>query len=234
MDDPRLVAKLRSHFLIGPPTPGSTHQGYNLAEPDVEDTSMGQAKKIRSILNDKRNGTFIECGALDGEIRSNTLYFERYLDWNGLLIEADPLNFAQMMEKNRKAWLSPTCLSIKSYPEIVSFEQNQNMGKISDNAAGIQIPGHVDVQCFPLYTYMLALNLTHVDYFSLDVEGNELDVLETIPFDKVNIETLSVEFVHVARGQDALKDFMSSKGYKIHSKVTHPNWLANDFIFVKA
>ena len=29
--------------------------------------------------------------------------------------------------------------------------------------------------------------ITSVDYFSLDVEGNELQILETIPFDKVNI-----------------------------------------------
>jgi hypothetical protein len=26
-----------------------------------------------------------------------------------------------------------------------------------------------------------------VDYFSLDVEGNELQILKTLPFDKINI-----------------------------------------------
>ena len=26
---------------------------------------------------------------------------------------------------------------------------------------------------------------------------------------------------------------MLSKGYALHSNVTHPKWLANDFIFVK-
>ena len=41
------------------------------------------------------------------------------------------------------------------------------------------------VPCFPLETMLLALNQTHVDYFSLDVEGFELEVLQTIPFDKV-------------------------------------------------
>lgn len=46
---------------------------------------------------------------------------------------------------------------------------------------------NVNVQCFPLYTYLLALNVTVIDYFSLDVEGSELNVLKTIPFDKIDI-----------------------------------------------
>ncbi len=41
------------------------------------------------------------------------------------------------------------------------------------------------VLCIPLYTYLLALGVTTVDYFSLDVEGSDFDVLRTIPFDKV-------------------------------------------------
>lgn len=45
----------------------------------------------------------------------------------------------------------------------------------------------VNVQCFPFYTYLLALNITVIDYFSLDVEGSELNVLKTIPFDKIDI-----------------------------------------------
>lgn len=53
---------------------------------------------------------------------------------------------------------------------------------------------YVDVQCFPLYSYLLALNVTVVDYFSLDVEGSELNVLKTIPFDKIDIKVSSVYF----------------------------------------
>ncbi len=40
----------------------------------------------------QKNGFFIEVGALDGETRSNTLILERKFGWNGVLIEADPMN----------------------------------------------------------------------------------------------------------------------------------------------
>ena len=48
--------------------------------------------------------------------------------------------------------------------------------------------GLISAQCFPLYSILLALNQTTVDYFSLDIEGSELDVLRTIPWDKVDIK----------------------------------------------
>ena len=47
--------------------------------------------------------------------------------------------------------------------------------------------GFQTAQCFPLYSFMLALNLTTIDYFSLDVEGVEFKVLVNIPWHKVNI-----------------------------------------------
>ncbi len=46
----------------------------------------------------------------------------------------------------------------------------------------------ISVQCFPLYSLLLAINQTTVDYFSLDIEGHEKRVLETIPWDRVDIK----------------------------------------------
>lgn len=70
----------------------------------------------------------------------------------------------------------------------MNFKQEFNTGKISDNPVGYKEEGFIDVQCFPLYTYLLALKVKTVDYFSLDVEGNELEVLKTIPWDLVDIK----------------------------------------------
>lgn len=55
----------------------------------------------------------------------------------------------------------------------------------------------VNVQCFPFYTYLLALNITKIDYFSLDVEGSELNVLKTIPFDKIDIRVSLVIILYL-------------------------------------
>lgn len=77
------------------------------------------SSKNKTILCLQKNGFFVECGAYDGEMRSNTLVLERKLGWNGLLVEADPINFSKMLLKNRKAYLTPTCLGIEPYPTVV-------------------------------------------------------------------------------------------------------------------
>ncbi|KAK8728992.1 hypothetical protein OTU49_017468 [Cherax quadricarinatus] len=226
-NDPRLIKRIRAQYLHPP-----SELPYNLAS-NNDDPSMGQSKEIRHILGQQKNGFFVECGALDGETRSNTLVFEKKFGWQGVLIEGDPKNFNLVLKKNRKAWAVSACLSTHPYPNTVMFKQDFNIGKISSLKTGHDHQGYAEVQCLPLYSILLALNRTTVDYFSLDVEGSELAVLRTIPWEKVDIKTLSVEFIHGVEGKDVLRKYMLSQGYRIYSEVTHPGWLANDFIFIK-
>ena len=52
------------------------------------------------------------------------------------------------------------------------------------------------VQCFPLYSVLVALGNPKIDYFSLDIEGAELVVLQTVPWNKVNMTLIEVEVNH--------------------------------------
>jgi len=177
-DDPCILNIIRNHFLYPP-----SKEPLNLENPQDENPSMGQAQSVLTILENKRKGFFVECGALDGEIRSNTLFMEQNLDWEGILIEGDPQNFKSVLTKHRRAWSVPACLSPSPYPKTVKFNQNFNQGRISES----QIEG-VQVQCLPFYSILAALNRTEVDYFSLDIEGDELAVLKTIPWHSVHIQ----------------------------------------------
>ena len=68
----------------------------------------------------QRDGFFIESGALDGETRSNSLFFERFRGWTGLLIEAGPINYQQILNKHRNAYTVPICIGVTDYPEQVN------------------------------------------------------------------------------------------------------------------
>ena len=47
---------------------------------------------------------------------------------------------------------------------------------------------HIKALCLPLISIINAIGNPIVDYFSLDIEGLELDVLKSIPWDQVNIK----------------------------------------------
>ncbi len=122
---------------------------------------------------------------------------------------------------------------------------------------GPEKPGSIKAQCLPLFSLLLALNVTSLDYFSLDVEGNELDVLRTIPFDSVHIkvgqrsepyqvnmyhtakflllftQVLSVEYIHNVEGREGVRKYMRGQGFTVFGEVTDPvhGW-ANDWIFI--
>jgi hypothetical protein len=89
----------------------------------------------------------------------------------------------------------------------------------------------VKVQCLPLYSIMLALNRTNVDFVSLDIEGAEESVLDTLPWDKVNIEMFCIEYDKWNGGEIVLRNYMESKGYE--HLMSMSAYRARDIIFRK-
>merc|ERR1719369_995733 len=90
----------------------------------------------------------------------------------------------------------------------------------------------VEVPCFPLYTMMLATNMTEVDFMILDTQGTEFGILKSIPWDKVNIKKLCVE-KDLGDDEDndrKLSDFMISKNYKMEDMYKDYIFTRNDFI----
>ena len=163
------------------------------------------------MLSQKRNGFFVECGAVDGVFLSNTLFFELQRSWTGLLIEPNPKYFQQILHTNRNAYASKSCLSTGNSTQEVTFQPLETWGGV----VGEMTDPHVDMlhklpfykttnnitaQCFTLYSLLLAIGQTEVDYFSLDVEGPELKILQTIPFDKVKIDMISIEYSVMSHG----------------------------------
>ena len=119
----------------------------------------------------------------------------------------------------------------------MEFKESQmGGGKLLMEQHSVKVPVR-QVYCFSLFSMLLALNQTHIDYFSLDVEGLELEILKTIPFDKIDISVLTVEYIHGEGGQEAYIDFMESKGYYKHSVLTKfkPEiyFGCHDIVFVK-
>jgi len=53
------------------------------------------------------------------------------------------------------------------------------------------------IKCFPLFTILLALNRTHIDLLSLGCQGQELEILQTLPWDVVSVDVISIHLFHL-------------------------------------
>ena len=62
----------------------------------------------------QENGFYVECGAYNGETFSNSLFFEKYRNWSGVLIEPHPDSYKVLRSKHRKAFSINACLSRNS------------------------------------------------------------------------------------------------------------------------
>ncbi|KAG7156876.1 Star-like 16 [Homarus americanus] len=206
-DDPALVTYVR-HLMKPPST-----LPYNLTHPEKQHFSQYRQTQHAdaTYFHGKREGFFVEVGAVDGETFSNSLYLERNLGWSGLLIEVFQITYKALLQKHRKAYSINAALSFKNCSTEVGFVKRG--GKLAMISRTFSDRGE-RIQAIPLYTMLLALNTTVIDFFSLDIEGGEMKVLMTIPWDKVKVGVLVVESNIIPEGRKFLVDYMTSKGYK--------------------
>ena len=187
------------NFMLTPPAPANVPYPTEGLDRDFY-SQIGQDKRMDQILQQKRNGFFIEVGAYDGVAYSNSLFFEQSRGWTGLLIEANPRAYRELLAKDRKAYSTPACLAINKNVLIgATFFASGMDGAINEGVASssakqedvYQYP--VKANCFPLNVMLDAIGVSHVDMFSLDVEGHELAVLKTIDWSRITISLLTVE-----------------------------------------
>ena len=78
-------------------------------------------------------------------------------------------------------------------------------------------PDTITLQCVPLYSLLLSLGNPTVNWFILDIEGAEYQVLQTIPWHLVDIEMISVETdlagLIMPGSRQEIIDYMKEKGY---------------------
>jgi hypothetical protein len=182
-------------------------------------SQIGQDYWVHSVLGDKEDGFFVELGACDGLLYSNTLFFERKLGWNGLCIEPNDEYFAKL-QANRSCHISN---------ELISSAEGMEVDFLLCNAtSGIVDPDHVapffkgDARVRKTTTTLAAVldavkAPSTIDYLSLDVEGQEYPILSTFPFERYTFRCITVEHnePHVGSGpRNAIRALLESKGYR--------------------
>lgn len=180
------------------------------------------------------NGIYFEMGAMNGIEYSNTYFFEKYLNWSGILVEPHPFNFKNLQknrpnnilfnnlvsnEKEKQLFMYYDKFTLSGVSGIINtlpkknietyFEQDhpwQNELRKKNLKKEFIVP-------VTLQKIIDESNVDHIDFFILDVEGHELQVLQSFNF------TIPINVMLIENNQDT---------FKINQMMTD-----KDFVFIK-
>jgi len=187
-------------------------------------------------FKNKKNGIYLELGALDGIMYSNTKYFEDEHNWKGILIEPHPLKF-ELLKKNRpNNFLFDNLISNKSEPleflyfteylaqvsgVIDSLSQHHYDAFFNNNKFSYIPQEKIILTPTSLSKIINSTEIKHIDLFSLDVEGHEYEVLMSFDFD-IEIDVILIEMLGVQPDKDELcRKLLIEKGYIFSEKYKH-------------
>lgn len=132
-------------------------------------------------------GFYVDLGSNQPKVISNTWFLDKCLGWKGLCIEADPV-LAENLRKSER-----TCKVIN----MCASGERSTLPYVTENSGG-HIATHgekadVYVSCAPLSEILIENGIEHVDFLSLDIEGNEVLALSKSDWDCVPVELILVE-----------------------------------------
>jgi len=167
-------------------------------------SQAGQDQIVDRILGGKTGGTFVDVGAYDGVTGSNSLYFEKWRGWSGVLVEPVPAH-RETAETMRAAPCLPYAIAANngSAPFLSVTKGYLQMSGLLDSYDDAMLervrenPHHaedtIEVETRTLSHILTDAGLINPDFISLDIEGGELSVLESFPFEKHKVLVWSIE-----------------------------------------
>ena len=150
----------------------------------------------------KRNGYFVDLAAGQPKELSNTYFIEKYLNWEGLLIEGNPL-FAKKLRDERTNKVLEEIVYSENNKEVKFRIDNGELGGIvgdefdnnkkfrSDELANATI---ITSKTKTLNQILIENNAPkEMDYLSLDIEGGEYEALKNFEFKQYKWKFLTIE-----------------------------------------
>lgn len=189
-------------------------------------SSQGQDLFVRDMLSGMRDGFFLDSGAGDGTNGSNTKLLEEQYGWSGICLEPNAQLFNRLRASRQCICLS--CCLYSREENVYFLEGARELGGIVEAfepedlarakmVASLLKDGHrpavVERQAHrPLTVLQQAGAPEVIDYWSLDTEGSELQILECFPFERYQVRMLTVEH-NYGRAREPIRTLLHARGY---------------------
>lgn len=184
-------------------------------------------------------GTFVECGAYDGQTECSCKFFEESMGWKGYNVEPVPWIFEQLKANRPHSTNLNFALSNINGQNTFRAVNHPQFGMNCTNGSLEHTPEHnkwleeigcdfvdVEVQLRTWRDFVEMEGVRYVDLLVLDVEGHELSVIAGMHGAKVLPDLICIEVGHL--DFEVIRLALSDLGY-IYDISSHVN-----AFFVKA
>ena len=189
-------------------------------------SQFGQDKIIKNyFFHNKKKGFFVEIGAFNGISGSNCFHFEKFLNWDGIAFEPSSIQF-EKLKLNRKCRLINKAIAAEEKEvEFLEVEEGytQMSGILNEKFISeetIKKDPRSKTKTISITTTTFDRNVPaekEIDYLSIDIEGGEMELLDSIDFKKYNIKVISVE--NNSPEKLNFKEFFDKKNFNYFDRV---------------
>ena len=201
-------------------------------------------RKVEPYI-DFDDGYYVEIGANDGFNQSNTIYYERSRGWRGVLVEPVKSNYRKCLKSRSEQnhVVHAACVSFEFDQPNVKLRYANLMTTPLNLESDLSNPkAHAEsgtpymrsddkqynfvVQAKTLQSILIEAEApAQIDFFSLDVEGAEIEVLKGIDHSVFRFSRLLVE----CRDIKPMKNYLLDQQYELVAQLTHHDYLFGDF-----
>ncbi|GAF93723.1 unnamed protein product, partial [marine sediment metagenome] len=187
---------------------------------------------VYNKIGDKKNGFYVDLGAGHQTQGSNTAFFDIILGWKGLCIDA-----VLSSDFNKRSCLFEHTMVTRTNGEECNFILAGGLGGIEEYVRINMHKDHPAVQKGKVVKFkgktILEIFSKHqvpkdIDYFSIDIEGAEHEILlgmeEQNIFEKYNINIFSIEHNWNGEKRNLIRDILERNNFNYAG-----SYLGDDF-----
>jgi FkbM family methyltransferase len=205
----------------------SNVHAYAERAPGAYQAQHGEDRWLERYFRGRPDGFFVEVGAYDGVVLSNT-YFLESIGWRGILVEPIPEK-ASRCRLNRPqarvfecAAVAPGSNSEIAFEVVDGGEVYSTSSMSPEHTARVAGYGlrtrKIVVPARTLDSILEEVHPVRVDYVSIDVEGAEVEVLRGFDIGRWRPRVVMIE-VNTRTRAAALRELFTSHGYVYLSSI---------------
>lgn len=187
-------------------------------------SQLGQDVLALAVTDFKKNGYFVEFGAMDGKYASNTYLLEKEYGWTGIVAEP-ARSFHAELANTRTCSIDHRAVTDVTGSKVEFKEVGEQLGlsgvveHFHDKDWAVKVRAQSQGPVYTVDTVSLNDLLLehqapeHIDFISVDTEGSEYLILKGFDFKKYKVSLFSVEHNNVDTVRNDIKELMEQNGY---------------------